>query len=168
MNTKKMSLRFCFDMKNYYTFNSKIGKLTLVEEENALTNLFLGEPKSKEIKPGVPGKLMNRAFEQITEYLNGERKSFDLPLNPAGTEFQKRVWNELKKIPYAQVVTYGEIAKLIGNKNACRAVGGANNKNPLPILIPCHRVVGKKGDLTGYALGLDLKKYLLEIESSNK
>lgn len=101
------------------------------------------------------------------EYFNGQRKSFDLPLNPKGTEFQKKVWNALLNIPYGSTCSYKDIAVNIGNEKACRAVGGANNKNPIFIIIPCHRVIGKNGSLVGYGGGLDIKLKLLELEQNN-
>ena len=101
---------------------------------------------------------------QLEEYFSGKRKSFSVPLKPKGTAFQEKVWKELLKIPCGEVNTYGEIAKALGNSKGARAVGLACNKNPIIILIPCHRVVGKNGNLTGYACGLDMKKYLLSIE----
>ena len=104
---------------------------------------------------------------QIKDYLNGKRKSFDIAINPNGTEFMKKVWYELCKIPYGSTVTYKEIAKNIGNEKACRAVGSANNKNPIPIIIPCHRVIGTNGKLIGYRGGVGLKKKLLELEKNN-
>lgn len=108
--------------------------------------------------------LEQEAAKQLEEYFKGERKKFDLPLNLKGTEFQKKVWEALKQIPYAQTRSYKEIAIMIGNKNASRAVGMANNKNPCPIVVPCHRVIGSNGSLVGYALGLDIKKKLLDLE----
>lgn len=108
--------------------------------------------------------LTDRAFRQISEYLKGGRITFDLPLVPEGTEFQRNVWAELQKIPYGETRSYKDIATAVGNPKACRAVGMANNKNPLMIVIPCHRVVGSDGRLTGYAGGLDMKAALLELE----
>lgn len=104
--------------------------------------------------------------KQLREYMNGERKSFSIPLNPNGTPFQKKVWNELLKIPYGEVRTYGEIAKAVGCPKGARAVGLACNKNPIIILIPCHRVVGKSGRLTGYACGIDVKEKFLSLENA--
>lgn len=102
--------------------------------------------------------------KQFTEYEKGARKAFDLPLHIKGTEFQKKVWNALLEIPYGETRSYQEIAIQIGNPKAVRAVGGACNRNPIGIIVPCHRVVGKNGSLTGYAGGLDYKKLLLEKE----
>lgn len=108
--------------------------------------------------------LEREARRQLEEYFAGRRKTFDLSLHPQGTEFQRRVWKELLQIPYGQTATYGEIAKRIGNPNAARAVGQACNANPIPVFIPCHRVVGSNSRLTGFALGLDVKTALLELE----
>lgn len=111
--------------------------------------------------------VFDEAFKQLNEYFAGERREFELPVKTNGTPFQEKVWAELKKIPYGQTVSYEYIAQKIGNKKACRAVGIANNKNPVCIIIPCHRVVGKNGKLTGYAFGNDIKAKLIEIEKLN-
>ncbi len=113
---------------------------------------------------GTETALLARGREELLEYFQGKRRSFDLPLDPRGTAFQRAVWEELARVPYGQVVTYGELARRVGSPRACRAVGQANHRNPLPIFLPCHRVVGAKGTLTGYAGGLALKEYLLELE----
>lgn len=147
-----------------YVFKSLIGKLKIKTDENAITELSLTED---ELSNFECEKLIQSAIIQLDEYFSGKRKQFSLPLNPNGTEFQKKVWSELTKIPYGETISYGELAKKIGNKNAQRAVGGANNKNPIMIFIPCHRVIGKNGSLTGYAAGLDVKQKLLEIEKKN-
>lgn len=102
--------------------------------------------------------------KQLDEYFAGKRKKFELKLNPIGTEFQKKAWKALESIPFGKTFSYQEQAIKVGNKNYTRAVGGANNKNPIPIIIPCHRVIGKNGDLTGYAGGIEFKKYLLSLE----
>ena len=103
-------------------------------------------------------------IRQLQAYFAGELENFDLPLGPQGTPFQQKVWNELCRIPYGQTISYGELAKRIGNPNASRAVGLANGSNPIPILIPCHRVIGSSGKLVGYGGGLELKRRLLELE----
>lgn len=112
--------------------------------------------------------LLKRANKQLQEYFSGKRKIFDLPLAPSGTEFQQKVWSSLQKIPYGKTNSYKEIAESIGNIKAARAVGMANNKNPILILIPCHRVIGANGKLVGYAGGLEVKEKLLKIEKQNK
>ncbi|MBQ5599966.1 MAG: methylated-DNA--[Lachnospiraceae bacterium] len=108
--------------------------------------------------------ILEKAYKQLKEYFVGERKEFDLPLDPVGTEFQMKVWEALQTIPYGETRTYKEIAVQIGNENASRAVGMANNRNPLPIFIPCHRVVGADGGIVGYAGGTEVKAALLELE----
>ena len=110
-------------------------------------------------------KVLN-VFKQLKEYFSRERKEFNLPLEILGTDFQKKVWDELKKIPYGETISYGELAARIGDKNKMRAVAAANGANPLPIVIPCHRVIGADGSLTGYGGGLDVKQKLLEMEGS--
>lgn len=107
-------------------------------------------------------------IQQILEYLEGKRKVFDIKINPKGTPFQKKVWNELMNIPYSHVTNYKSIAKNIDNPNASRAVGNANSKNPIPIIIPCHRVVSSDNSLCGYAFGTDIKQTLLDLELKNK
>lgn len=102
--------------------------------------------------------------EQLAEYFAGRRRDFDLPLAPRGTDFQRAVWSELTRVPYGRTVSYGELASRVGRAGASRAVGGANNRNPLPIVVPCHRVIGADGSLTGYGGGLDRKRALLALE----
>ena len=109
-----------------------------------------------------------KAIHQLKEYFNGIRKSFDLPFEMHGTEFQKKVWNELRNIPYGETRSYKDIAEKIGNPKAVRAVGGANHKNKLMILAPCHRVIGANGSLTGYAGGMEAKQKLIELEKKYK
>lgn len=109
-------------------------------------------------------RLLWQAAAELGEYFAGRRRNFTLPLAPRGTEFQQRVWSELRRIPSGETRTYGEIARAIGQPRACRAVGMANNRNPIAILIPCHRVIGRDGLLTGYAAGLTVKQQLLELE----
>lgn len=109
-------------------------------------------------------RLLRQAAAELGEYFAGCRGDFSLPLAPRGTEFQQRVWSELRRIPCGETRTYGEIARAIGEPRACRAVGMANNRNPIAILIPCHRVIGRDGSLTGYAAGLAIKRQLLELE----
>lgn len=113
---------------------------------------------------GEPSAFTDRIFAQIGEYSDGRRKEFDIPYQTIGTPFQQKVWRELAKIPYGQTVTYGQIAAAIGHPKAVRAVGGACNKNPLWLIIPCHRVIGANGSLTGYAGGVAVKEKLLSIE----
>lgn len=145
------------------TMKSPVGDITVESSGEAITKIKLGSYGTD-----TPDALILEAFRQLNEYFDGKRKSFELPLKPAGTEFQQRVWSALCDIPYGQTRSYGDIAKATGNEKACRAVGMANNKNPVAIVIPCHRVIGSGGALTGYAAGLKVKKYLLELENNNK
>jgi methylated-DNA-[protein]-cysteine S-methyltransferase len=115
----------------------------------------------------IPEELED-AIYQLEEYFNGSRKQFDLPLNPKGTDFQKKVWKELSQIPYGKSISYLDLSKKIGDPKAIRAVAAANGKNPLWIIVPCHRVIGSNGDLVGYAGGLERKKWLLNHESASK
>lgn len=137
-----------------------------MENGTAITNMYIAKEISKDINL-METKLLKKANQQLQEYLTGERKIFDLPLEPHGTEFQQKVWNSLQKIPYGETNSYKDIAKSIGNIKACRAVGMANNKNPILIFIPCHRVIGSNGKLVGYAGGLNVKEKLLQIEKQN-
>ena len=148
---------------NYYDYETKLGKVTFIEEDGMIIKLLFNEyTDTKIIRKET--KTIKKAYIELVEYLNGKRKKFTIALNPKGTPFQKKVWEELLKIPYGEVISYQELAKRVGNIKAQRAVGGANNKNPIPIFIPCHRVINKNNKLGGYALGLDIKKYLLELE----
>lgn len=142
--------------------DSPIGPLTLQGSETALTGLRFGDARTD--LPSCP--LLEQAAAELAEYFAGIRRTFTLPLSPAGTAFQRAVWQALETIPYGETVSYRDIALRIGNPKACRAVGMANNRNPIPILIPCHRVVGADGSLTGYAGGLDAKEQLLKLEKS--
>ena len=133
-------------------------KLTVVTDGNAVIRVRFGNWE-QDTSP-----LSEAAAMQIREYSQGQRREFDLPLAPEGTAFQLAVWEALRQIPYGETRSYGDIAAIIGKPKAVRAVGMACNRNPLPILIPCHRVVGKNGNLTGYAGGLELKQQLLDLE----
>lgn len=156
-------------MKNIFYYNTKIGEIAIEENGVAITRLyFVNKDLEKEVEIKEETWLMRKAIKEIKEYLEGKRNSFDLPLEPEGTEFQKKVWNVLKEIPYGETRSYGEIAKLIGNEKASRAVGMANNKNPIMIMIPCHRVIGVNGKLVGYAGGLDVKEKLLNMEKNHE
>lgn len=157
-------------MKNMIYYKSPIGNLIIVEEENAIIKLCFKEQEITNIKDiqEFETPLLKKAKKQLEEYFEGKRKKFDLALRLNGTSFQNKVWKALLNIPYAKTCSYKDIAKNIGNENASMAVGNANNKNPLPIFIPCHRVIGSNGKLIGYAGGLDIKIKLLELERKNK
>lgn len=145
--------------------DSKIGPLFLVASEEALYGVFWKDQKqAKEQTGSRQEKLLNKAERQINEYLAGKRKTFDIPLKLEGTAFQKRVWAELLKIPYGATKSYKEIAESLKNPNACRAVGTANGKNPISLIVPCHRVINESGKLGGYAGGLPIKEQLLTLE----
>lgn len=148
-------------------FETPFGPMAL-EGEDALTRLWLPGTLPDGRGRGEETPLLRAAREELLAYFAGERRDFDLPLDPAGTDFQRAVWEALRAIPYGGTRTYGEIAAAVGRPKAVRAVGQANHVNPLPIFIPCHRVVGKNGALTGYAGGLDLKRALLALESGKE
>ena len=149
------------------SFDTPFGPMAL-EGEAALTRLWLPGTLPDLDGRGEETPLLRAAREALLAYFAGERRDFDLPLAPAGTDFQRAVWETLRAIPYGQTRTYGEIAAAVGRPRAVRAVGQANHVNPLPIFIPCHRVVGRGGALTGYAGGLDLKGALLALESGKE
>ncbi|NLL31376.1 MAG: methylated-DNA--[protein]-cysteine S-methyltransferase, partial [Clostridiales bacterium] len=128
-------------MKNGFCYKTVMGEITIIDNGEAIIELDFGNNLNKEIEIKET-QLIKEAKEQLEEYFNGERKEFHLPLEPKGTEFQKQVWRALRKISYGTTKTYKEIAVEVGNEKACRAVGMANNKNPIPIIIPCHRVIG--------------------------
>lgn len=138
--------------------------LYLVATETHLINIQFMQPQKALLQTT---ELLSMATIQLDEYFQGKRTTFSLPFKLTGTPFQLAVWKELQNIPYGQTTSYKEIAQKINKPKACRAVGMANNKNPLPIIIPCHRVIGSNGKLIGYAGGLNLKNYLLELEKSH-
>ena len=144
------------------TIDTPIGPVCLTESNDALVRLSWGAGRM-ETSP-----LLLEAERQLKEYFRGERTQFDLPLAPKGTAFQQKVWDALRTIPYGETRSYGEIAAQIGNSKACRAVGMANNRNPLPIFIPCHRVIGADGALVGYGGGRNIKIALLELENNRE
>ena len=144
--------------KTYY--DSPLGRLVIKEKDDRIVSLDISEEEG--IDEETP--LLIKAKLQLDEYFQNKRTNFDLPLETEGTVFQKTVWNELRKIPYGKTTSYKNIASKIGNKNATRAVGGACGANPIMILIPCHRVIGANGNLTGFAGGLSIKEKLLDLE----
>ncbi len=155
-------------MKQYCYCKTPIGKLLLTGENGLLEEIHF--PNSAENAVIEDDWQNNRGafsdvLQQLEEYFAGRRKVFKIKMNPKGTDFQRRVWQELQRIPYGKTASYGEIAHRIDNPKACRAVGGANGKNPIPIIIPCHRIIGTDGSLTGFGGGLELKKDLLRLEN---
>ncbi len=150
-------------MKNIYVEHGNI-IIEITGDEYGISSLrFVDSRKHDEIP-----ECLASAYNQLQEYFSGKRKKFDLKLNISGTDFQKKVWNALLDIPYGETRTYQDIALAIGSPGACRAVGGANNKNKIPIIIPCHRVIGKDGSLIGFGSGLEIKKQLLKLERLEK
>ena len=155
-------------MNAFTYFESPIGRLLLTTDGTALTGLYMEPSRKAQSTEGWTQDAavapLSAALRQLTEYFGGTRREFDLPLRPQGTEFQKRVWRELTEIPYGTTWSYGQLAKRIDNPSASRAVGLANGRNPISILVPCHRVIGADGSLTGYGGGLDRKRWLLAHE----
>ena len=158
-------------LRSHAVIDSPIGPLTLAADNGQLSGLYM-EIRGHEPEPaslGLPGAIeddpaLAAAAQQLTAYFAGELSSFDLPLSMAGTSFQQTVWASLRDIPYGETISYGELARRIGQPSASRAVGLANGRNPISIVVPCHRVVGANGSLTGYGGGLDRKRYLLALE----
>lgn len=153
-----------------YTFmDSPVGRLMLAARDGALTRIeFENESRAGEPGPGwhLEAGPFTEPIRQLRAYFAGHIQEFDLALVPDGTPFQKSVWGALQEIPYGQTRSYADIARRIGRPRAVRAVGAANGRNPLPIVIPCHRVVGKDGDLTGFGGGLETKRHLLQLEGA--
>ena len=147
----------------FLLFETHLGYMALSEEEGHITRLYLPNTPTPRLMPHET-PILHRAREQLLEYLAGERKKFDLPLAPQGTPFQQKVWNALQEIPWGETRSYKDIALAVDCPKGFRAVGMANRSNPLPIFIPCHRVIAADGSLGGYAGGLELKKALLTIE----
>ncbi len=156
-------------MKQYCYYDSPIGTLLLIGKNGVLEklhfprsvrNITIEHDWQEDFKSFLP------VTDQLTAYFAGRLRTFAVQIHLEGTPFQQQVWKELQKIPYGKTASYGEIAKRIGNPKACRAVGGANNKNPIPIIIPCHRVIGHDGSMAGFGGGIDLKKNLLQLEKA--
>ena len=143
------------------------GRVGIEDKEGSITRLYL-PGRSDAVSEGPETALLGEAFAQLEAYFAGRRKTFDLPLRfDEGTPFMKQVWQALCTVPYAHTASYKDIAEAVGNPKACRAVGMANNRNPVVIVVPCHRVVGKGGSLVGYAGGLDRKEFLLKLEAEH-
>lgn len=151
-------------MKRFYCYEFSIGKIALAEDGKGICNLFFVNGTIPQDILIEESNLLKETALQLDEYFSGKRKIFDIPLSLQGTKFQLKDWEALQTIPYGETRTYQEIAQQIGNPKSCRAVGLANKNNPVGIIIPCHRVIGKDGTLTGYAGGLYIKKALLELE----
>ena len=157
-------------MKYYYTMmNSPVGDITLVADEENLCAIYWQnqKPDSRkfpDLEKNDKSRVLRSAALQLSSYFMGRTQKFDIPLRPVGTDFQEKVWRALRSIKYGKTVSYGEIARKIGNPKAVRAVGAAIGKNPLSIIVPCHRVIGSNGKLTGFAGGLETKEFLLNME----
>lgn len=158
------------NMGNSYTFRSPIGFLTICEQDNQLTRLYLNHSYEEDLKnKGFEhhSDFLYEVYHQLNEYFAGKRRNFELPVKGQGTAFQKAVWRELQEIPYGETRSYEDIAVAIGNKKAVRAIGQANGRNPIMIVVPCHRVIRKNGDISGFACGVEAKRYLLNLEREN-
>ena len=155
------------EFKGYY--NCPLGLLEIKATESSLIAVkFLEEEVVGNVVEVIGSALIDETIHQLTEYFEEKRKLFDLPLAFEGTEFQQKVWKELTRIPFGQTISYGQLADRLGSRQLVRAVGTANGRNPIGIIVPCHRVIGSQGDLVGYAGGLWRKQWLLEHESSQK
>ena len=152
-------------METFSCYETKLGLLLVACEDGAVTRLQWVEEMTR---PDDPTSLSDEAAAQVRAYLDGQRETFDLPLAPHGTDFQRAVWQQVSAIPYGQTRSYSDIAAALGRPKAVRAVGAAIGRNPVWLAIPCHRVVGKGGALTGYAGGLERKAFLLELERGGK
>lgn len=146
-------------------YSSPLGMLQLMEENGQLITAGFADELPVTATGKTSSEILNQTIQQLDEYFAGTRKEFDLPLHPSGTAFQQTVWKQLQQIPFAETITYLHLAKRLGNVKSIRAAASANGKNPLAIIIPCHRVVGANGQLTGYAGGLHRKQWLLEHEA---
>ena len=151
-------------MKSIFTYNTAVGIISIAEEDNFITMLKFGKKHFDTNAIEQETTLMKETYQQLQKYFKGELREFSIPIKLNGSDFQKRVWLALQKIPYGKTCTYKQIAENINNPKACRAVGLANNRNPISIIVPCHRVIGSNGKLVGYVGGLNIKKNLLEIE----
>lgn len=148
-------------MKIKHNYQTIIGQIEIIEEDNYIIGINFNTKSNRQDKETA---LIKTTYNQLNEYLLGKRKEFNIPIKLEGTAFQKKVWEELKNIPYGETRTYKQIAENIGNPKACRAVGMANHNNPIAIIVPCHRVIGTNNKLVGYAGGIDIKQKLLQIE----
>ncbi len=151
-------------MKSVYCYGTPVGSVGIAEDNGAIIRLFFGGEKVPSGFETAETPLIAQAAAQLFEYFGGKRKAFSVPIALRGTDFQMAVWNALMTIPFGETRSYEDVAVMVGNPRACRAVGMANNRNPIAIIVPCHRVTGKDGGLTGYAGGLPVKEYLLQLE----
>jgi len=154
-------------MNNIFFYQTDIGKIGIVDNGTAIINVYFSKEEIPQNVIEQETELLKEAGRQLIEYLEGKRAEFSLTLLPTGTPFQQSVWKALCAIPYGETRSYKEIAQSVNSPKAFRAVGMANNKNPIPIFIPCHRVIGANGKLVGYAGGLDMKEQLLNLEKNH-
>ena len=154
-----------FIIKSMFWYDLPPGRIGIIADQHAVYEILL-RPQESDL-PLAENQLVRATAQQLAEYCSGARKEFDLPLCPEGTPFQLEVWDALLSIPYGETCSYADIARRIGRPKACRAVGLANGKNPLSIVIPCHRVIGANGTLTGYGGGLEMKRFLLDLEQKH-
>ena len=152
-------------MKNICIYEYNFCNLGIAEEDKAIINILLNPMNIPDGMEKKETSVLKKAYKQFDEYFKGKRKVFDLPIALRGTEFQLKTWKQLQTIPYGETRSYGQLAEMTGDPKASRAVGMANNKNPISIIVPCHRVIGHNGKLTGYAGGLELKQQLLDLEA---
>lgn len=143
-----------------------MGTLQITAEENGLTVINYTDNPLTESPDQYEHPVLTKTVEQLNEYFDGQRNTFDLPLVLKGTDFQQKVWKQLQQIPYGQTITYRQLAKRLGDPQKARAVAGANGMNPIPIIIPCHRVIGADNKLTGYSWGIERKEFLLRLEGA--
>lgn len=153
-------------MENFYFHATPVGVLRISASSDGVTGIAFTREAGRGSEEASP--VIAEAIRQLDEYFASGRTAFDLPLSPAGTDFQQKVWAALQSIPYGATRTYGQVADAVGNPGAARAVGMANNRNPIAIVIPCHRVIGANGSLTGYAGGLGIKELLLNLEKNRR
>lgn len=151
---------------NEFILDSPIGKLRIKASEDALSSITFNDTDASNSPSNKSSGIINKAVKQLEEYFEGKRTIFELPLSPEGTDFQQRVWKALQSIPYGQTTTYSELSSKLGDPRAIRAVGKANGQNPIPIIIPCHRVIGANNNLIGYAGGIERKRWLLQHEGA--
>jgi methylated-DNA-[protein]-cysteine S-methyltransferase len=151
-------------MRYSCSYSTLLGPICITQEDSAIIRISLQNEKIPEDSTKAETELLQLAFRQLAEYLDGKRKVFDLPLMFSGTPFQQQIWKQLQQIPYGATVSYKDIAAAIGNPKATRAVGQANHRNPIAIVVPCHRVISADGSLGGYGGGLPMKRFLLDLE----
>jgi methylated-DNA-[protein]-cysteine S-methyltransferase len=163
MRRKIMETKLC-----YALVPSPIGELTLIGDDSGLHGVFFADARAGAVRERcvADSRPLRAAIRQMEQYFAGRRTSFELSLTPRGTAFQRRVWTALSEIPFGRTSSYVDVARRIGEPSAARAVGAANGKNPLPVIVPCHRVIGADGSLTGFGGGIDRKRWLLDFEAS--